>query len=95
MRQLTHNEYPIESAFTWRPDGRAIACVAGGRVCQLDAATGSTAPLTEESNPADNPRSEAVVYSPDGSAIAFVRPVKSGDETFNQIFVVDAAQRRK
>ncbi len=86
MHQLTEHESPIESAFTWRPDGRAICCVAGGRVSEVDASSGEISHLTDLS--AVKPRPEAVVYSPDGSKIAFVRSVTSAEGTFNQIFVV-------
>lgn len=86
--QLTRNSFAVESAFSWRADGRAIACVAGGSVCQVDAATGETARLTPESTGADRPRPEACVYAPTGNRIAYVRTVESTAGGHNQVFIV-------
>jgi hypothetical protein len=90
-RQLTHNLFSIQSAFTWRADGRAIACVAGGSVCEVDASTGRTTRLTPVDHSAGDPLPIACVYSPDGRQIAFVRRVSSEDGEFNQIFTVSSA----
>jgi hypothetical protein len=87
LRQLTGSEMAVESAFTWRPDSRAIACVIGGRICEIDSETGTSTPRTARSDGDEGPRPEAVVYSPDGACIAFMRQVKSIDGTFNQVFV--------
>ena len=91
--QLTHDSFPIESAFTWRADGTAIACIAGGSVCQVDASTGKTTPLTAQRTRADRPRPEACVYAPDGSRIAYVRSIPSAAGSFNQIFIVSTGLR--
>ncbi|QDU90940.1 translocation protein TolB [Pirellulimonas nuda] len=95
--QLTHNAFPIESAFTWRADGGAIACVAGGSVCEVDTTTGETTRLTGPRESAGPPRPEACVYSPDGRRIAYVREVANGAGVANQVFVAttrpDGAQK--
>ena len=86
-RQLTKNSKPISSAFTWSPDGKQIAHVMDNSVCLTDAATGKTARITERSSDADAPRPEAVVFSPDGGHVAYVRNVESGAGKWNQIFI--------
>jgi Tol biopolymer transport system component len=86
--QLTHNSRDIASAFTWSPDGRAIAHVMDNSVCVTDAATGGTTRLTPSCDDASAPRPEACVFSPDGKKIAFVRQVKSGGSKNNQVCVV-------
>ena len=83
--QVTHNPWPIASAFSWSPDGRLLAHVMDNRVCLTDIGSGKTSPLTPRSQDAIAPRPEACVISPDGKKIAFVRQV----ESFNQIFVVE------
>ncbi|TWU42125.1 DUF3748 domain-containing protein [Novipirellula artificiosorum] len=88
--QLTDGDQPVQSAFTFRNDGRAIACVIGDRVCEVDVESGGVVPLTREpTKPTDSPpRGEAVVYSPDGRDIAFVRAIETADGIRNHIFLV-------
>jgi hypothetical protein len=87
--QITRNEQPIASAFTWSPDGKHIAHVMDNSVCVTDTATGATTRLTPRSDDATAPRPEACVFSPDGTKIAFVRRVSSPETPANQIFVVN------
>lgn len=89
-RQLTHNAWPVASAFTWSPDGSAIAHVMDNSVCVTDAATGQTRRLTPRSDAATAPRPEACVFSPDAKEIAFVRRLVTAGRSDNQIFVVTA-----
>jgi len=86
--QVTHNAWPIASAFTWSPDGRWIAHVMDGSVCVTEAATGRTQRLTRPAPPESAPRPEACVFSPDGRSIAYVRCVPSPVRPANQIWVV-------
>ncbi len=85
--QITHNPWPIASAFTWSPDGIHIAHAMDNSVCVTDTVSGETKRLTPRSEDALAPRPEACVFSPDGTRIAYVRPVPSEDGRFNQVFV--------
>ncbi|HEY9174394.1 MAG TPA: biopolymer transporter Tol, partial [Verrucomicrobiae bacterium] len=87
-RQLTRNATPIASAFTWSPDGRLLAHVMDHSVCVTDSRTGATRRLTAHCDDTFAPRPEACVFSPDGQAIAYARPVKSEGHWFNQVHVV-------
>ncbi|MCX6907105.1 MAG: DUF3748 domain-containing protein [Verrucomicrobia bacterium] len=87
--QLTHNPWPIASAFTWSPNGQRIAYMMDNSVCVTDAATGETMRLTPRSDDTSSPRPEACVFSPDGTKITFVRRVPSPDAPANQVFVVN------
>lgn len=87
-RQLTRNATPIASAFTWSPDGRLVAHVMDNSVCVTDSRTGATRRLTAHCDDTFAPRPEACVFSPDGQAIAYARPVKSEGHWFNQVHVV-------
>ncbi len=91
-RQLTElAEAPgIASAFSWSPDGRALAAVVNGRVCLVDAGDGSVRSLTAPGPAEFAPLPLACVFSPDGGLIAFQRKVPSpeGAGTHAQIFVV-------
>lgn len=86
--QVTRNRWPIASAFTWSPDGRHVAHVMDGSVCVTDVGTGGTMRLTPPAVGENAPRPEACVYSPDGKRIAYVRPVQSAGQWFNQVFTV-------
>ena len=87
--QLTRNPTSIGSAFTWSPNGRYIAHAMDNSVCVTETDTGRTVRITERCETVRAPRPEAVVFSPDGQRIAFVRQTEDGGHWFNQIFVVD------
>lgn len=87
-QQLTHNLFDISSAFSWSPDGSAIAYVADNSVFVSDAATGAATRLTPRSDEATAPRPEACVFSPDGRRIAYVRSIARQGEAYNQVFIV-------
>ena len=83
---LTAGRQPVESSFTWHPDGERVACVVGGRVVLVNATTGDVQTLTEpHPHP---PRPEACVVSPDGSRLAFVRHLPHAGSSYNQICTV-------
>jgi len=87
-RQITHNPFPISSAFDWSPDGKSIAHTLDNSVCVTDLASGITTRLTPKSPEKTAPRPEACVFSPDGSKIAFIRRLPSPQAEANQICVV-------
>jgi hypothetical protein len=84
--QLTHNPWPIASAFTWSADGRQIAHAMDNSVFVTDTTTGRSTRLTERTTDAESPRPEACVFSPDGTRIACTKTVNG----FNQVFVCSA-----
>jgi hypothetical protein len=87
-QQLTHHPCDIASAFSWSPDGKSIAYVADNSIFVTDTGSGVASRLTPRTSDANAPRPEACVFSPDGSRIAYVRPVLRDSGTFNQVFVV-------
>lgn len=90
LSQLTRGDSPVESAFTFRPDGQAIACVIGGQVAEVNTTTGEVTALTAPpgTSPHSSPDAQAVVYSPDGRTIAFQRGVTQENKCPNAIFLV-------
>jgi hypothetical protein len=88
VRQVTHNKWPIASAFTWSPDGRLLAHVMDNSVCVTEAATGKTTRLAARSEGATAPTPEACVFSPDGKKIAYHRAIGTGADCFRQVFLV-------
>ena len=84
-RQITRQEHPIASAFTWSPQGDTIAHVLDNCVCITELASGQSRCLTARSADADAPRPEACVFSPDGLRVAYVRNVLNQGERWNQI----------
>jgi Protein of unknown function (DUF3748)/WD40-like Beta Propeller Repeat len=90
--QVSHNPFPVASAFSWAPDGRHVAHVMDNSVCVTDASGGGTVRLTVRSQDATAPRPECCVFSPDGARIAYVRPVEDGGRWFNQVWVCNCMQ---
>jgi Tol biopolymer transport system component len=95
--QVTHDEWPVASSFSWSPDGRQIAYAADSSIFVVDPGSGTSTRLTDRDTSVP-PRPEACVFSPDGRRIAFMRSMagrrtQRGDAeatVHNQIFVVDA-----
>jgi hypothetical protein len=83
-RQVTRNVHDVASAMTWSPDGRRVAHVMDGSVCETEVASGKTRRLTAARVGAEAPLAQACVYSPSGDTIAFTRKVGG----HQQIFVV-------
>lgn len=82
--QISHSDNGIQSAFSWSPDGKSLALVCDNSVMRLDVKSGVMQRLTQRTEIA--PCADAVVYSPDGGKVAFMR--QCGE--FAQIFVTDA-----
>lgn len=92
LRQVTSGSHGVTSSFTWSPDGHWIAHTMDGSVCVTEVASGRTHRLTARTEGRRAPRPEAVVFSPDGRRIAYVRRVAEageGGRVFNQIFVAE------
>lgn len=86
-RQLTTNPWNIASCFSFSPDGQLLAHAMDNSVCVTEVATGRTHRLTPRVDDATAPKPEACVFSPDGKRLAYLRPVRSPEGVFNQIFV--------
>lgn len=82
--QVTHGEHGVQSAFSWHPQGDRVALVCDNSVMLCDIAGGRMRRLTQRS--AQPPSGDAVVFSPDGKKVAFMREVGG----FSQIFVAQA-----
>lgn len=87
--QVSHNSWPIASAFTWSPDGRCITHAMDNSVFVTEVDTGRAMRLTPRTSDATAPRPEACVFSPDGTKIAYVRQTSmaAGGQVFNQLFI--------
>ena len=87
-QQITRNPFDVASAFSWSPDGGSIAHVADQSVFVTHVTTSKSERLTVRRDANFAPRPEACVFSPDGTMVAYVRPVERDGATWNQIFVV-------
>ena len=87
--QLTRNPWNIASTFSWSPDGRFIAHGMDNSIFITDASNGRSFRLTPRSTDELAPRPEACVFSPQGSHIAYMRPMAMGGTRINQIFAVE------
>ncbi|MCE9531190.1 MAG: DUF3748 domain-containing protein [Planctomycetes bacterium] len=88
VEQVSRHPWNISSAFTWSPDGRSIAHVMDNSMFVTDMETGEGTRLTPRSLDGEGPRPEACVFSPDGSRITYVKPVRGDVGVFNQVFCV-------
>ena len=79
-RQITQLASSIQSAFSWHPEGKAIAFVCDNSVMRCDVASGECQRLTVQSDEA--PSGDAVVWSPDGKQIAYMREVNGWRQLF-------------
>ncbi len=88
IRQVTNDAFGVASSFSFSPDGNQIAYMADNSLFVVDFASGVTTRLTktDSQNP---PRPEAVVFSPNGRMIAFLRTMPTGELACNQIHVVE------
>lgn len=84
-RQVTRTEHGVQSAFNWHPDGRSLAFVSDNSIMLCEAKSGELVRLTARTDSA--PSADAVVFSPDGKHIAYMREI----DGFNQLFVVATA----
>lgn len=80
-QQISRTATGIQSAFSWHPKGKSLALVCDNSVMTLDVASGEMRRLTQRTDTA--PSGDAVVFSPDGTKVAYMR--QCGE--FTQIFV--------
>lgn len=80
-RQVSQVEQGIQSAFSWHPQGGQIALVCDNSVMLCDMHSGQMRRLTKRTP--QPPLGDAVVFSPDGKRVAFMREIAG----FSQIFV--------
>ncbi|MFG0267533.1 MAG: DUF3748 domain-containing protein [Rhodopirellula sp. JB055] len=87
--QVTSGNESVASAFTIHPGGNHAACVIGNSVCEVNLTDGRIETLAEGGSRI-RCLPFAVVYSPDGSHVAFGGAVSSDNGSCNQIFLADS-----
>ncbi|ELM3721693.1 DUF3748 domain-containing protein [Edwardsiella piscicida] len=80
LRQVTHGGYDVQSAFNWHPDGRSVLMVMDNSVVRCDVASGAVTRITERT--AQPPCADAVIPSPDGRWVAYMREVNGWAQIF-------------
>jgi WD40 repeat protein len=92
MRQITHDNWGIASAFSWSGSGQFLSYVADNSIFIVDVTSGISRRLTSKSSDAVAPLALSCVFSPDDKSIAYLRPVQSKNEIWhNQIFIVNVS----
>ena len=79
-QQITRSASDIQSAFSWHPQGNALAFICDNSVMLCEVVSGKMQRLTARSDSA--PCGDAVVISPDGQQVAYVRDING----YRQIF---------
>lgn len=87
VKQISFNNFDIQSGLNFSPDGKYISYVANLAVCITNIATGKTTALTSSSTEKDKPVS-AVLWSPDGKVLAYNRYVENIKGRYLQIFLM-------
>lgn len=89
ITQLTSNHYSVQGPFSISPDGKHLAYLADNTVFITDIKTGESKRLTPRYSD-EEPVGGSVVWSNDGSMLAFNKYVKDDktDELFLQIFLI-------
>ncbi|MEW5290405.1 MULTISPECIES: DUF3748 domain-containing protein [Erwinia] len=82
-RQVSHVTSDIQSAFSWHPDGQSVALINDNSVMLCETGSGKMRRLTARTS--EPPVADAVVCSPDGKYVAYMRCVND----FRQIFIAD------
>ena len=88
IKQITHNDFSIDSPINVSPDGIYLSYLADGSVFITEIATGVSKRLTPQHEKPEH-LTGAVVWSNDGSKLAFNRYVKEDYGTWLQIFLLD------
>ncbi len=88
LRQVSRNQWDVQSAFSWSPDGKSVAYVMDNSIFVTDVATGESRRLTECSDDKTAPSPLACVFSPDGRKIAYMLPDAGADNGRCQLFIV-------
>lgn len=85
LRQVTQAASDIQSAFSWHPDGQSVAFINDNSVMLCDTGNGKMRRLTARTT--EPPLADAVVCSPDGLHVAYLRNVAG----FQQIFIAEVS----
>jgi hypothetical protein len=90
IRQISRLKSSVETPINWSPDGKFIACAAGGKIVCVNVVNGKGDNLTSDSTPGQQP-CNGVVFSPDGKWLAFNRKLPHPDgHSYFQICLVAA-----
>lgn len=87
ITQVTNGPYGVQSAFSWSPDGCSLAFVMDNSIVICDVVSGVVNRLTKKS--IDNLLPDAVVFSPNGRHVAYLREI----DDFSQIFVIEVNEK--
>lgn len=85
--QLTENPWPIESAFSWSPDGQSIAYIMDKSLFISDVRSSITQRITAKIPTAAPLLPHACVFSPDGGKLGYLREVQQLNQIFFHTFV--------
>jgi Tol biopolymer transport system component len=82
-QQITQNPWPIESAFTWSPDGQSIAHIMDRSLFITNVTRGVSERITKKDTPNGILLPHACVFSPDSGKVGYLRTA----DQLNQIFI--------
>lgn len=87
IKEVTHNMFPVQSAFSLSPDGEYVSYAADNSVFITAIKTGKTHRLTERFSDEEKPEG-GMVWSYNGKMIAYNRYIVSNDIKWLQVFIL-------
>ncbi|MEM9389086.1 MAG: DUF3748 domain-containing protein [Bacteroidota bacterium] len=87
VRQITHNDFSIETAFTIAPDGKYVAYGVGEEIYVTALSRGQTRRISPKTD-GSHSGLQSIEWSNDGKMLAYNRKVKSGGKSYFQIFLL-------
>jgi len=89
--QATHFTYGAGPGLRWHPSGNSIACIADNHVAVTCVRPGPRFGETQFLTPPDNAERSQLVWSPDGTTLAFNKPVPTHDASDNHVRTYDGS----
>ena len=87
IRQLTRNEFPVETTFSVSPDGKFLAYGFNQQVYLTEIASGKTKAVSPK--PAQGMTTlKSICWSNDGTMLAYNRTVAEADSSYVQVFLL-------
>ena len=90
VKQLTFNQFDVQSGFNISPDGKLLAYIADDSIIISDILSGKSNKISTQKKPIGK-----VVWSPDGKILVFNSYIKKDDQSYFQIILLYKINRHR